>query len=513
MGIDCLSRRRFLRGLCVGSLSAAGYRSLLAGARRSLSRPNVLFFALDDLCDWVGPLGYGQAVTPNTDKLARRGVTFTNAHTAGVFCAPSRSAIFTGRHATRTGCYTNQVYAYHRPELQPLQVTFQRGGYRTYGAGKLFHHPAGFADLRGWDEFFVRTPEQKQAGWDLRSWSVDDSILPQPYPNSAYNADREPANKFFLEWGKVLNEDEEKMADTIRTEWACDILRRRHDKPFFVGVGLYTPHFPNYCPAKYFDLYDRDQIKPPAYKADDLDDLPEPVRRAKTARGRIHRRLVEIGALEDAIHGYLACVSYADAMLGRLMKALNEGPNAGNTVVVLWSDHGYHHGEKMDWGKHTLWERTSNVPFIWAGPGVGRGAKVDGTVSLIDMYPTLADLCGLEKVEGLDGVSLAPVLDDPGQAKDRNVLLPGMVPGAYAIINSDWRYIHYQDDTEELYDLRRDPHEWYNLAGDDKYAQIKATLRAAGPKSFAEPGPARNQLKLIIDGERFHWEPKKPRRS
>ena len=468
-----------------------------------------MFFALDDLCDWVGPLGYGQAVTPNMDRLAKKGVTFVNAHTAGVFCAPSRSAIFTGRHASNTGCYTTQVYFHHRPDLQPLQVTFQKGGYRTFGAGKLFHHPAGFVDLRGWDEFFVRSEEQKAHGWDLNSWSVDDTILPKPYPNSAFNSDRKPANKFFLEWGKVLDEDEEKMADTIRTEWACDVLRKEHDKPFFAAVGLYTPHFPNYCPAKYFDLYDRDEIKPPAYKADDLDDLPPAVRKAKTARGRIHQRLVEIGAVEDAIHGYLACVSYADAMLGRLMNALEDGPNGDDTIVVLWSDHGYHHGEKMDWGKHTLWQRTSRVPFIWAGPGVREGAAVDSTVSLIDMYPTLVARCGLPEVEGLDGTSLTPVLRNPAVAKDRNVLLPGMVPGAYAIINRDWRYIHYQDDTEELYNLREDPNEWHNLAGDGAYEKIKMKLRAAGPVTFAEPGTPRNRLRLVVDGESFHWVAKK----
>jgi len=162
-------------------------------------QPNVLFFALDDLCDWVGPLGYGQAVTPHMDRLAESGVTFRNAHTAGVFCAPSRSAIFTGRHATSTGCYTTQVYFHNRPDLQPLQVTFQNGGYRTFGGGKLFHHPAGFVDLRGWDEFFVRSQSQKEEGWSLNSWTVDSPILPQPYPNSIYNADRKPANKFFLE--------------------------------------------------------------------------------------------------------------------------------------------------------------------------------------------------------------------------------------------------------------------------------------------------------------------------
>ncbi len=504
-----VSRRSFLKGLCAGSLALAGCGRQLAGARGASKSPNVLFFALDDLCDWVGPLGYGQAVTPNMDRLAESGVTFLNAHTAGIFCAPSRSAIFTGRHASNTGCYTTQVYHRSHPDIQPLQVTFQKGGYRTFGGGKLFHHPAGFVDLRGWDEFFVRSQDQKENGWGLDSWSVNSPILPQPYPNSAFNSDRKPANNFFLEWGKVLNENEEKMADTIRTEWACDILRKKHDKPFFAAVGLYTPHFPNYCPRKYFDLYDRDKIQPPPYKADDLDDLPPAVRKAKTARGAIHRRLEKIGAVKDAIHGYLACVSYADAMLGRLMKAIVEGPNSDNTIIVLWSDHGYHHGEKMDWGKHTLWQRTSGVPFIWAGPGVERGAAVDSTVSLIDMYPTLIAQCGLPAVKGLDGTSLAPVLRNPAAAKDRNILLPGMSPDEYAIINRHWRYIHYKDETEELYNVRQDPNEWYNLAGNSDYEKIKARLRAAAPTTFAKPGPDRRQMNLVVQGETFHWKLKK----
>ena len=509
MNSGILSRRGFLKGLCAGSLALAGCGSQLAGNRGARKRPNVLFFALDDLCDWVGPLGYGQAVTPNMDRLANSGVIFRNAHTAGIFCAPSRSAIFTGRYASNTGCYTTQVYFRDHPDIQPLQVTFQKGGYRTFGGGKLFHHPEGFVDLRGWDEFFVRTQNQKENGWGINSWSVNSPILPQPYPNSVFNSDRKPANKFFLEWGKVLNENEEKMADTMRTEWACDLLRKKHDKPFFVAVGLYTPHFPNYCPEKYFDLYDRDKIQPPLYKTDDLDDLPPAIRKAKTARGAIHRRLEEIGAVKDAIHGYLACVSYADAMLGRLMKALEEGPNSNNTIVVLWSDHGYHHGEKMHWGKHTLWQRTSGVPFIWAGPGVERGAAVDSTVSLIDIYPTLIAQCGLPAVKGLDGASLAPVLRNPTVAGDRIVLLPGISPGEYAIINRDWRYIHYRDKTEELYNLRQDPNEWYNLAGNSDYEKTKARLRASAPNTFARPGHTRSQMKLVVNGEAFHWKLKK----
>lgn len=486
---------------------------LLAAPRVSLAdpqvRPNVLFFALDDLCDWVGPLGYDQAVTPNMDRLAARGVTFTNAHTAGIFCAPSRSAIFTGQYAHRTGCYATQVYFHHRPELCPLQKAFQESGYATYGAGKLFHHPAGYVDLRGWDEFYVRSQDQRQTGWPLNSWAPEDPIVPQPYPNSRFNHDREPANKFFLEWGKVLDQDEEEMADTIRTNWACDLLSREHDKPFFVGVGLYTPHFPNYCPEKYFALYDRDRIEPPLYLQDDLDDLPPKVRKAKTGRSAIHKRLVRLGAVKDAIHGYLACVSYADAMLGRLLDAIEEGPNRDNTIIVLWSDHGYHHGEKYDWGKHTLWQRTSRVPFIWAGPGIATGQKIDSTVSLIDMYPTFIDLCGLDPDGELDGVSAADVLREPGSAVDRDVLLPGMRPNEFAIINRDWRYIRYEDGGEELYDLRSDIDEWHNLATDPEHAERKDQLASKGPTEFAAPGPARNEMKLRLDQEEFSWVPRK----
>ena len=198
----------------------------------------------------------------------------------------------------------------------------------------------------------------------------------------------------------------------------------------------------------------RKKIKAPVYKEDDLDDLPPLVKRRKINRKRQHHdRLVELGAIEQAIHGYLASVSYADAMLGRVMKALRQSSYADNTVVVLWSDHGFHHGEKGDWGKHTLWERTSNVPFIWSGPGVASGKTIDATVSLIDMYPTFVEMCNLPAVEGLEGTSLAGMLRTPSKATDRNVFLPYLDPGGYAIINQKWRYIHYSDGTEELYDV------------------------------------------------------------
>lgn len=505
-----MNTMRLMRIARIALLLAAPFALSVSTEAR---QPNIVMFVVDDMCDWIGPMGDTQAVTPHMDRLAASGVTFRNAHTAGIFCAPSRTALFTGLHSSTTGCYTTQVYFHQNPEITPLQKVLQEGGYATHGAGKLFHHPAGFVDLRGWDEFFVRDDGQKKRGWALESWTVDDPALPDPYPNSIFNHDRAPANKFFMEWGKVKNENEEKMADTIRTEWACDLLNKKHDKPMFVAVGLYSPHFPNYAPEKYFHLYDPDKIKLPPYKADDLADLPPKLRKAKEARGAHHRRLESLNAVDDAIHGYLACISYADAMLGRVLDAIASGPNADNTIVVLWSDHGYHHGEKLDWGKHTLWERTSNVPFIWAGPGIAKGASVDATVSLIDVFPTLTGLSGVPDALARDGESLAPVLKNPAMAKDRDILLPGMKPKEYAMMNQNWRYIRYADGTEELYHVKQDPNEWENLAGNPEFEEVKTKLRAAAPSTFAEPGPSGGALKLVVKGDGFHWESKKPKKK
>ncbi|MEY5020416.1 MAG: Choline-sulfatase [Verrucomicrobiota bacterium] len=483
------------------------------GGASAAERPNIVMFVLDDLNDWISPLGYKQAITPNMDRLAASGMTFTNAHTAGIFCAPSRSAFFTGRHATSTGCYTTQVYHHDRSEIRPLQQVLQDGGYATYGAGKLFHHPAGYVDLRGWNEFFVRDASQKSRGWPLDSWSFDMDFLPDPFPYGAFNREGEKFPDLFLEWGPIKDENEGKMADTIRTNWACEVVKRKHDKPFFAAVGLYTPHFPNYAPKKYFDLYDRDKIELPPINEHDLEDLPSKIRKEKQGRSAHHRKLERLGAIKDAIHGYLACISYADAMLGRLLDAIESGPNANNTIVVLWSDHGYHHGEKFDWGKHTLWERTSNVPLIIGGCGIAKGTKVDATVSLIDMFPTMTELAGAKDDQPRDGTSLASVLKDPAAARDRNVLLPGMKPNEYAIINRDWRYIRYADGDEEFYDLKKDPNEWENLALKPEHRQLMDKMREKAPKTFAKAGPEFGALKLSTQGETFHWELKKKKKS
>ncbi|MEM1443464.1 MAG: sulfatase, partial [Verrucomicrobiota bacterium] len=413
---------------------------LVSQATAEPSRPNVLFLAVDDMNDWIGclaetaPYEGPRAITPNLDKLAARGVNFTNAHTAGVFCAPSRAAIFSGQYASTTGCYDSANYFINRPEIESLQTSFSKAGYTTLGTGKLYHHPVAAIDQRGWDMFYLRTQAQRENGWAMDSWS-EGTPFPKPFPASPYNEGQEITGGLFLEWAGLPDEQEEEMADTMRVNWTVEQLQQEHEKPFFLACGIYAPHYPHYCPQNYFDLYDRDEITLPNYKADDLEDLPPKIRNSYTNRLKILQKLEDLDALKDSIHGYLANISYADAMMGRVLDALEASPYAGNTVVVLWSDHGYHLGEK-NWGKHTLWERTTNVPFLWAGPGVAEGVKSDVTVSLIDMYPTFVEMCGLPTPhQKLEGTSLASTLGDPEQAEDRNVFIPHMRPGEFAVMN------------------------------------------------------------------------------
>jgi arylsulfatase A-like enzyme len=477
------------------------------------TRPNVIFFAVDDMNDWIEPFGSDMAKTPNLKRLADMGVTFKNGHTAGVFCAPSRAAIFTGRYATTSGCYENNVYFYDHPEYVPLQKTFHDAGYSTFGTGKLFHHPEGLVDQRGWTEFHLRTEEQRKNGWPMDSWEHG-APLPDPVPHSKFNQVKN-SKKSFMEAGSIPNHLENHTADAMRTDWACEIISKQHDDPFFVGVGLYAPHYPNYAPQKYFDLYPLDEIKLPTIKEDDIDDLPEKVQKRLLNRKKvIYDELVRLGTMKKQVQAYLACISFADAMLGRVLDALEKSPNKDNTVIVFWSDHGYALGEKWQWGKHTLWQKTSNVPFLWAGPGIQQGQVTNSTVSLIDMYPTLIDLCGIRSNEPLEGQSLKNILKNPtARHGSRTVLLPYDEPNSYALINETWRYIKYSDDTEELYNVVKDPHEWENLASSPDFREVINNLQEHAPKSFAPMGTIVKNLELVIDGENYHWQPKKKKKK
>jgi arylsulfatase A-like enzyme len=474
-------------------------------------RPNIIMFVMDDLNDWVTPLDYDQVKTPNLDRLAKSGVIFKNAHAPGVFCAPSRTAIFTGMQATTTGCYKNEVFHYDYPELVTIQMAFKNAGYNAYGAGKIYHHRSGYLYLRGWDEYFTRSQQVKDMAYEMNSYHMHDVPFPDPHPYSPYyrNTDRKAGSAKNLEWGPISNEKEDEMADALRTNWMCDVLKRDHDRPFFMALGMYSPHYPNYAPQKYFDMYNRDELELPPYKEDDLEDLSPEIRKFYEARSKQHQELEKYGALKDALHGYLASISFADAMLGRLLDALEASPYKDNTIIIMWSDQGFHHGEKGHWGKHSLWQRTTQVPFIWAGKGIVKNKEIKDPVSLIDIYPTLVELCNLPvESKKLEGVSLLPVLQNPSISKERIIFIPHHKRGNYAVINNNWRYIYYNDGSEELYNIQTDPNEWYNLIGDKKYDGIIKEMKESAPSVFAPSATSKNTLKLIVEGDSFRWEKK-----
>jgi arylsulfatase A-like enzyme len=483
--------------------------ALIQACQKEPDKPNVIFFALDDMNDWIAPLGDIQAKTPNMERLANSGIMFTNAHAPGTYCAPSRSALWTGLQASTTGCYEYELYQYDYPDLVPLQMAFKEAGYNTYGAGKLFHHGDWHLDLRGWDEYYTRNQEHRDNGYNM-GYHGDDLPVPDPKPNSPFYTewDNPRKNSGFLDWAELPDELEDEMLEVKRTRFACEVLGRNHEQPFFLALGLYTPHYPNYVQKKYFDLYDVDEIRLPEVKEGDWEDLPPAQRTRMMNRDKIRQTLIEIGAYEEAVRAYLAAVSYADAMLGRLLDALEESEYKDNTIVILWSDQGYHLGEKGNWGKHTLWQETSHVPLIIAGPGIPAGVNVDATVGLIDLYPTLIDYCILKQQHEMDGISLAPVLRDPSSARDRDLLVPYHERGSYSVINSNWRYIQYNDGGEELYNLKDDPNEWYNLAGQEEYRSVMEKLQKAAPEAFAPQGTPKNELKVVVEGDSFHWEKK-----
>jgi arylsulfatase A-like enzyme len=493
-------------------LSVAG-QSQVASEKtaQSVTQPNVIFFSLDDLNNWINPLGYEHAITPNLNRLARAGVTFTNAHAPSTYCAPSRTAIFTGLQASTTGCYGNEIYHFDYPDLVPLQVAFKEGGYDAWGAGKLFHHRGGYVDLRGWNEYFARNQEIIDSGYETGAFGSD-YLLPDPYPYSPYYTEtgKEIIGGRFLEWGPIPDSLEESIPGTVRTNWVVDLLKQTHEKPFFIGLGLYHPHYPNYVPQKYFDMYDLEQIQLPHHDPADMDDLPPNIRNQMLNRRRIHLEvLLDLGIYKDAVRAYLAAVTYADAMLGRVLDALEESDYKDNTIVIMWSDQGYHLGEKGQWGKHTLWRETSRVPLIISGAGVAKDQKVATTVGLIDLYPTLIELCDLPGQHQMDGVSLASILKDPESAEDRDLFIPGHIRERYAVVNSNFRYIKYENNIgEELYNLAEDPFEWNNLAGDEEYIPIIDDMKKAVPATFSQEATPRNDLRLIIEGDGFRWERK-----
>jgi arylsulfatase A-like enzyme len=484
---------------CLLTIGLACLSGVAAPICQAQERPNVLFISIDDLNDWVGFLGgHPQVRTPYMDRLASRGVVFSNAHCAAPRCSPSRASVLSGKQPFNSGVYDNpDSIAKIAPELVLLPQHFQANGYRAFGTGKILHRNR--PDL--FDEYFF--PGQRWSPFgssavdyteeELPSKSTDDprhvidlgpGLAPVVLPLSRLRSVRQPeevaADSF--DWGGV-DFLEGEFGDTKVAAWVADQLSEDHEQPFFMAVGFYRPHVPLYAPRRYFDLYPPASVELPPNLATDLDDLSDAGRLATLqSRGvELHDHVVANDRWHDVVAAYLACITFADEQLGRVLYALEKGPHADNTIVVLWGDHGFHLGEKNHWGKWTSWERSTRVPLVIVPP---RNASVDfftGTcrqpVGLIDLYPTMIEMTDIATRDDLDGASLVPLLKDPLQHRDTPVITT-LGPGWHTLRTHRWRWMTYVDGTEELYDLWADPNEWQNLAGDAEYAEVGAGMRA-----------------------------------
>lgn len=457
------------------------------------AKPNVLFIAIDDLNDWIGCLGgHPQAITPNMDRLAKRGVVFTNSHVQAPLCNPSRSSVLTGMRPSSTGIYGLA------PGIRVVEATkncvslpqyFRKQGYFTAGFGKVFHDGSIPQELQK-DEFDVWGPAPGM-----------------PFPKQKFV--NTPSSMKAVDWG-IFPEDDRDQADWKTVDNAIEQLNSRpKDKPFFLAAGFRLPHVPCFASQKWFDMYPPEKdIKLPAYLENDRDDVPFfswylhwdlPEMRLSW--------LMEANQWKNLVRSYLASTTFMDSQIGRLFDALDESGEAANTIIVLWSDNGWHLGEKDITGKNTLWKPSTRVPLIFAGPGVTAGGRCAQPAELLDIYPTLIDLCGFPAKPELEGHSLKPQLKN-ARAKRLWPAITTHNQNNHSVVTDKWRFIQYADGSQELYNDQKDPNEWKNLATDPKYKKVIGELKKWLPEINRPlvPGSAHRILEQK-DGI-WYWEGK-----
>jgi len=434
----------------------------------AVERPNVLLICIDDLNDWTGFLGgHPQAVTPHMDALAKRGRNFANAHCAVPVCSSSRASVMSGMAATTHGSYELGPRYEELPALTDvptIQRYFKDNGYYTLSGGKVLHH--GF--------------NGRLAG------AIDRSLGRKKSPRPKNPMSR-PANwSGAWDWGAYPEKDAE-MADIQLAQDAAAALGEDFDKPFFMSVGFFRPHVPLFVPPKWFDLYDAESLTLPRILKSDLNDVPKNFLGINNyAVAPTHAQVVEHGKQRSLTQAYLASISFVDHCVGIVLDTLKSSSHTGDTLIVLWSDHGFHLGEKQHWAKRTLWEESTRVPLVFAGPGIRPGKPCLEPASLLDLYPTLVELCDLPKNPRLEGLSLVPQLNDPKAARDRPAITSAYF-GNHSVRSRDWRLISYEDGAKELYDHRTDSDEFHNLAKDPAHqAVIKELSRWLPQKAIPE---------------------------
>ncbi len=480
---------------------------LVCGAVTALhaaDKPNVLMIAIDDQNDWIGYMGgHPQAKTPHIDALAARGTAFTNAHCQSPLCNPSRTSVLTGRRPSTTGVYGLAPYFRAVPELNDLETMpqyFMRQGYTTYSTGKISHGRYG-----------QKMGPKQLAALKFKPHKEFDIYGPgasgKPFPPKKLVDTPQPHK--LVDWGIFDHKDEDK-GDYQIAEWAVEQLDAKPEGPFFMACGFFLPHVPCYATQKWMDMFPEEEVILPLIQRNDRDDTPR-------FSWYLHWTLPEprLKFLEDAnewknlTRSYLACTTFVDDQVGKVMAALDRNGYGDNTVIVLWSDHGWHIGEKAITGKNTLWDDGTRVPLIFAGPGVQSGQICGQPAELLDIYPTLVDLCGQGgEREGLEGLSLRPQLQDAATTREQPAITTHNHDN-HGIRSEKWRYITYADGSQELYDMVNDPNEWTNLAGDEKYADIIAEHRKYIPKVNKKPVPGSASRILLYDGtDTVNWEGK-----
>lgn len=450
---------------------------LLVGApslSAASAKPNVLFIAIDDLANSLRCYGNPVVKSPNIDRLAKMGVRFDRAYCQLPLCNPSRASVLSGMRPDAITVYDlDRHFREQVPSVVTMPQLFKQNGWFSARVGKLYHYDVprgigtdGLDDKPSWD--VVVNPK----GRDV----ADEALITNPTPEKAVSA--------ALSWLRAEGADEEQTDGMIATE-AIKLLQQHRDKPFFLGVGFFRPHTPYVAPKKYFDLYPMSQIQLPKAPANDRDDIPK-------AAFAHNCPIPNYGLPEDtcreALQAYYACVSFVDAQVGRVLDALDRLKLTDNTIIVLWSDHGYHLGEHNGiWQKRCLFEESARAPMIIYAPHAkGNGKPSKQIVEFIDMYPTVADLCGLTAPKTAAGRSLRPLLDNPNRNWKGTAFTQILRPGdghpvvGRSVRTDRWRYSDWGGGKagEELYDHDSDPFEFTNLANNPKYKSVVEKLRS-----------------------------------
>ncbi|NLF73585.1 MAG: sulfatase [Candidatus Anammoximicrobium sp.] len=493
--------------------------SLLAAPRPAWAaapRPNVLFIAIDDQNDWIGHLGgHPLAKTPHIDALAARGTAFLNAHIQSPLCNPCRTSLLLGLRPTTTGIYGLAPWFRNVPAWKDrvaLPQHFAAHGYRTLATGKIYHGGTGGGGAKSKAKRKPGVPAaEPPPEFQVRGTAGGIGARPEkklipPTPMGDHP---------LMDWGVFPHRDEDKGDYQVASWTVAQIRSVPRDQPFFLAAGFFLPHVPCYVTQKWYDLYPDDDSVLPVIREDDRNDtprfswylhweLPEP--RLKWVK--------ENHQWKNLVRSYLACTTFVDSQIGRILDALDECGLADNTVVVVWGDHGWHLGEKGITGKNTLWDRSTRVPLVFAGPGVQAGQRCTRPAELLDIYPTLVELCGLPPRTDLEGISLLPQLRDAAAPRERPAITSHN-QGNHGIRSERWRYIRYADGSEELYDMQSDPREWTNLAGRAEYAAVIEEHRRWLPKIDQPPAPGSAHRVLTYDRttDEAVWEGKTVRRN